>query len=103
MALDIGGYQVLPHTKVSVSMLPKAYGVRALVFRPHPERVYWFIRLARLLLRAGFLRPLGTAGAPHDESVTAIFLELCLAGNVRTMTINADDREEMPGTLRKGG
>ena len=43
------------------------------------------------------------AEAPDDEAVTAYLLEVCSAGNVRTTTLRAYDREEMSGILGRLG
>jgi|SRR5215212_209271 uncharacterized protein with GYD domain len=39
--------------------------------------------------------------APDDESATAMLLELATAGNLRTTTLRAYDREEMSGVLQR--
>ena len=41
--------------------------------------------------------------APDDESATAMLLELSTAGNLRTTTLRAYDREEMSGILERLG
>jgi uncharacterized protein with GYD domain len=41
--------------------------------------------------------------APDDESVTAIVLELGYAGNLKTTTLRAYDREEMSGIVQRLG
>jgi uncharacterized protein with GYD domain len=41
--------------------------------------------------------------APDDESVSALFLELGSAGNVRTTTLRAYSREEMSGIIERLG
>ena len=43
------------------------------------------------------------AEAPDDEAVMAYLLEVCSAGNVRTTTLRAYDREEMSGILGRLG
>ena len=41
--------------------------------------------------------------APDDESVSAFLLELGSAGNVRSTTLRAYDREEMGGIIERLG
>jgi uncharacterized protein with GYD domain len=41
--------------------------------------------------------------APDDESATAMLLELGTAGNLRTTTLRAYDREEMSGMIQRLG
>jgi uncharacterized protein with GYD domain len=41
--------------------------------------------------------------APDDESVTAALLEIGTAGNVRTTTLRAFNREEMAGIIERLG
>jgi uncharacterized protein with GYD domain len=41
--------------------------------------------------------------APDDESATALLLELGSAGNVRSTTLRAYEREEMSGILERLG
>ena len=41
--------------------------------------------------------------APDNESVSAFLLELGSAGNVRTTTLRAYDREEMSGVIERLG
>ena len=41
--------------------------------------------------------------APDDESATAMLLELGSAGNLRTTTLRAYDREEMSGIVQRLG
>ncbi len=41
--------------------------------------------------------------APDDESVTAALLEIGTAGNVRTTTLRAFNREEMTGIIERLG
>ncbi len=43
------------------------------------------------------------AEAPDAESVTAFLLELASAGNLRTTTLRAYDREEMSGIIERMG
>ena len=40
---------------------------------------------------------------PDEESVTAVMLELGSAGNLRTTTLRAYDREEMSGIVQRLG
>ena len=41
--------------------------------------------------------------APDDESATALLLEIGSAGNVRTTTLRAYNREEMSGIIERLG
>jgi uncharacterized protein with GYD domain len=41
--------------------------------------------------------------APDDESATAFLLEVSSAGNIRTTTLRAYDREQMSGILERLG
>jgi uncharacterized protein with GYD domain len=41
--------------------------------------------------------------APDDESATSMLLELGTAGNLRTTTLRAYDREEMSGIIQRLG
>ena len=41
--------------------------------------------------------------APDDESATTMLLELGTAGNLRTTTLRAYDREEMSGMIQRLG
>ena len=41
--------------------------------------------------------------APDDESVTAMLLELGSAGNLRTTTLRAYDRDQMSGIIQRLG
>jgi uncharacterized protein with GYD domain len=41
--------------------------------------------------------------APDDESATAMLLDLGTAGNLRTTTLRAYDREEMSGIIQRLG
>ena len=56
------------------------------------EQVYWTV---------GPYDIVGIAEAPDDESASAFFLELSSAGNLRTTTLRAYDREEMSSLLRR--
>jgi uncharacterized protein with GYD domain len=58
------------------------------------EQVYWTI---------GPYDIVALAEAPDDESATAFAVELGSAGNVRTTTMRAYDREEMSGILGRLG
>jgi uncharacterized protein with GYD domain len=58
------------------------------------EQVYWTV---------GPYDIVGIAEAPDDESISAFFLELSSAGNLRTTTLRAYDREEMRGVLERLG
>ena len=58
------------------------------------EQVYWTVGPYDLLT---------IVEAPDDESATAMLLELGTAGNLRTTTLRAYDREEMSGILQRLG
>jgi uncharacterized protein with GYD domain len=58
------------------------------------EQVYWTI---------GPYDIVALGEAPDDESATAFAVELGSAGNVRTTTMRAYDREEMSGILGRLG
>ncbi len=58
------------------------------------EQVYWTV---------GPYDIVAIAEAPDDESVSAFFLELSSAGNLRTTTLRAYDREEMSNILQRLG
>jgi uncharacterized protein with GYD domain len=56
------------------------------------EEVYWTVGPYDLVT---------IVEAPDDESATAMLLELATAGNLRTTTLRAYDREEMSGILER--
>ena len=56
------------------------------------EEVYWTVGPYDLVTKVE---------APDDESATAMLLELATAGNLRTTTLRAYDREEMSGVLQR--
>jgi uncharacterized protein with GYD domain len=58
------------------------------------EEVYWTVGPYDLVT---------IVEAPDDESATAMLLELSTAGNLRTTTLRAYDREEMSGILERLG
>jgi uncharacterized protein with GYD domain len=58
------------------------------------EEVYWTVGPYDLVTKVE---------APDDESATAMLLELSTAGNLRTTTLRAYDREEMSGILERLG
>jgi uncharacterized protein with GYD domain len=58
------------------------------------EQVYWTV---------GPYDIVAIAEAPDEESVSAFFLELSSAGNLRTTTLRAYDREEMSSILQRLG
>jgi len=58
------------------------------------EQVYWTVGPYDLVVMLE---------APDDESATAMLLELSSAGNLRTTTLRAYDREEMSGILQRLG
>jgi uncharacterized protein with GYD domain len=58
------------------------------------EQVYWTVGPYDLVV---------ILEAPDDESATAMLLELGTAGNLRTTTLRAYDREEMSGIIQRLG
>ncbi|MDP8948682.1 MAG: GYD domain-containing protein [Actinomycetota bacterium] len=58
------------------------------------EQVYWTV---------GPYDIVAIIEAPDDESATAMLLELGSAGNLRTTTLRAYDREEMSGIVERLG
>jgi uncharacterized protein with GYD domain len=56
------------------------------------EQVYWTVGPYDLVT---------IVEAPDDESATAMLAELGSAGNLRTTTLRAYDREEMSGILQR--
>jgi uncharacterized protein with GYD domain len=58
------------------------------------QQIYWTVGPHDLVI---------TAEASDEESITAFLLELASAGNLRTTTLRAYDREEMSGILERLG
>jgi uncharacterized protein with GYD domain len=58
------------------------------------EQVYWTV---------GPYDIVAVFEAPDDESASAFLLELSSAGNLRTTTLRAYEREEMSGILERLG
>jgi uncharacterized protein with GYD domain len=58
------------------------------------EHVYWTVGPYDLIT---------IIEAPDDESATSMLLELGTAGNLRTTTLRAYDREEMSGIIQRLG
>jgi uncharacterized protein with GYD domain len=58
------------------------------------EQIYWTVGPYDLA---------AVAEAPDDESVSAFLLELSSAGNIRTTTLRAYNREEMSNLLQRLG
>ena len=58
------------------------------------EQIYWTV---------GPYDIVAIAEAPDDESISAFLLELSAAGNLRTTTLRAYDRDEMSGILERLG
>ena len=56
------------------------------------EQVYWTVGPYDLVT---------ILESPDDESITAMLLELGSAGNLRTTTLRAYDREEMSGIIER--
>jgi uncharacterized protein with GYD domain len=63
-------------------------------YRVRLQQTYWTI---------GSYDMVSIAEAPDDEAVTAYLLEVCSAGNIRTTTLRAFDREEMGGIIERLG
>ena len=58
------------------------------------EQVYWTVGPYDIVV---------ILEAPDDESATAMLLELSSAGNLRTTTLRAYDREEMSAIIQRLG
>jgi uncharacterized protein with GYD domain len=58
------------------------------------EQVYWTV---------GPYDIVAILEAPDDESVTSMLLELGTAGNLRTTTLRAYDRDQMSGIIQRLG
>ena len=58
------------------------------------EQVYWTV---------GSYDIVAILEAPDDESVTSMLLELGTAGNLRTTTLRAYDRDQMSGIIQRLG
>jgi uncharacterized protein with GYD domain len=58
------------------------------------EQVYWTVGPYDLVT---------VIEAPDDESATAMLLELGTAGNLRTTTLRAYDRDQMSGIIQRLG
>jgi uncharacterized protein with GYD domain len=58
------------------------------------QQIYWTV---------GPYDIVAIAEASDEESITAFFLELASAGNLRTTTLRAYDREEMSGIIERLG
>ena len=58
------------------------------------QQIYWTV---------GSYNLVAIAEASDEESITAFLLELVSAGNLRTTTLRAYDREEMSGILGRLG
>ena len=61
------------------------------------------VRLQQIYWTVGPYDLVAIAEAPYEESITAFFLELASAGNLRTTTLRAYDRGEMSGILERLG
>jgi uncharacterized protein with GYD domain len=75
------------HRRDQADALAEKYGARI-------EQVYWTV---------GPYDIVTIIEAPDDESATAMLLELSSAGNLRTTTLRAYDREEMSGIIQRLG
>ena len=58
------------------------------------QQIYWTVGPHDLVV---------IAEASDEESITAFLLELASAGNLRTTTLRAYDREEMSGIIERLG
>ncbi len=61
------------------------------------------VRLEGIYWTVGPYDLVAIAEAPDAESITAFLLELASAGNLRTTTLRAYDREEMSGIIQRLG
>jgi uncharacterized protein with GYD domain len=61
------------------------------------------VRLQQIYWTVGPHDLIAIAEAPDEQSITAFFLELASAGNLRTTTLRAYDRGEMSGILERLG
>jgi len=61
------------------------------------------VRLENIYWTVGPYDIVAVAEASDEESITAFLLELASAGNLRTTTLRAYDREEMSGILERLG
>jgi uncharacterized protein with GYD domain len=75
------------HRRDQADALAERHGARI-------EQVYWTVGPYDLVT---------VIEASDDESVTAMLLELGSAGNLRTTTLRAYDREEMTGIIQRLG
>jgi uncharacterized protein with GYD domain len=75
------------HRRDQANALAERHGVSI-------EEVYWTVGPYDLVT---------VIEAPDDESATAMLLELGTAGNLRTTTLRAYDREEMSGIIQRLG
>ena len=75
------------HRRDQADALAQKHGARI-------EQVYWTVGPHDLVT---------VVEAPDDESTTALMLDLSSAGNLRTTTLRAYDREEMSGIIRRLG
>jgi uncharacterized protein with GYD domain len=75
------------HRREQADALAEKYGARI-------EQVYWTV---------GPYDIVAITEAPDEESVTAMLLELASAGNLRTTTLRAYDRDEMSGIIERLG
>ena len=75
------------HRREQANALAEKHGAKV-------EQVYWTV---------GPYDIVSILEAPDDESATAVMLELGTAGNLRTVTLRAYDRDEMSGILQRLG
>ena len=75
------------HRRDQADALAEKHGARL-------EQVYWTV---------GSYDIVAILEAPDDESVTSMLLELGTAGNLRTTTLRAYDRDQMSGIIQRLG
>jgi len=61
------------------------------------------VKLQQTYWTFGLYDMISIAEGPDDEAVSAYLLEVCSAGNIRTITLRAYDREAMSGLLGRLG
>ncbi len=75
------------HRREQADALAQKYGAKI-------EQSYWTVGPYDLVV---------VVQAPDDESATAMLLELGTAGNLRTTTLRAYDRDQMSGIIQRLG
>jgi uncharacterized protein with GYD domain len=61
------------------------------------------VRISQIYWTVGPHDLVGIVEAPDDESLSAFLLELASAGNLRSTTLRAYDRDEMSAVLGRMG